>query len=609
MQPIKLGINMKLIHKHYSNDENFYNLNPLQSAVKFGIISLQSQKTIAEPANSTYLQLAQSTPKACFFMRNIRTPKEFADFVFIDQIYKSLSMVACSGKGSPFAVFQLSQFCRPLHVTAKACKLYAVTLKCLQLELRKMYQFIFALIRAPQIKIRLLADTEQQARSRFTDGDTLLFVGRINQNPLKNNRTSLTDGNNHSLPVVHKVAIISSQSEKVIASRGKLNYLHQAQSTPKACFFMRNIRTPKEYADFVFNLNPIILSMVERNEQSLTGCPPDVAVFHLVTFYRPTVESLAVVPINQHQELTQMYQFIFAAIRAPQIKIRLLADTEQQARSRFTDGDTLLFVGRINQNPLKNNRTSLTDGNNHSLPKCEDVGSIENTITRKGNRNPYQCGIFLPKIHSLHVPEKSGALSYIEFAVRLRDRNKALSTNQIRSFRGVVETVSHPMGDTSKNTKHGNPTMKIYPKNNRTLAARFPLSVNNHSLPKCEDVGSIESTTTQNGGNRSRYQCGFFIPQIPFSYVPEKLGALSQAEFVARSIRRNKAEFIRTNKASNHPFSVVVEPLSHLTTGYGNLFTNKLNGNPTMKIYPKNNRTLAVLPTLSVSAAQGGANV
>ena len=302
--------------------------NTLQSAVKFGIISLQSQKTIAEPGNSTYLQLAQSTPKACFFMRSIRTPKEFADFVFIHQIYKFLSMVACSGKGSPFAVFQLSQFSRPLHVTAKAWKLYAVTLKCLQLELRKMYQFIFALIHAPQIKIRLLADNEQQARSRFTDGDILLFVGRINQNP---------------------------------------------------------------------KLTPAVDVKAE--------------------FY----------------------------------------------------------------------------------------------------------------------------------------------------------------------------------------------SVNNHSLPAGQNVGSIENTTTQNGGNRSRYQCGFFIPQIPFSYVPEKMGALSQAEFVARSIRRNKAEFIRTNKASNHPFSVVVEPLSHLTTGYGNLFTNKLNGNPTMKIYPKNNRTLAAFPALSVSAAQVGA--
>ena len=157
-----------------------------------GIIFSQSEKVIAEPRNSIYLLVAQSTPKACFFMRNIRTPKEFADFVFIHQIYKSLSMVACSGKGSPFAVVHKSQFSRPLHVTAKASKLSAVTLKKLSCGVTQMYQFIFALIRAPQIKIRLLADNEQQARSRFTDGDTLLFVGRINQNPLKNNRTLAT---------------------------------------------------------------------------------------------------------------------------------------------------------------------------------------------------------------------------------------------------------------------------------------------------------------------------------------------------------------------------------------------------------------------------------
>lgn len=316
MQPIKLGINMKLIHKHYSNDENFYNLNPLQSAVKFGIISLQSKK-IAEPGNSTYLHTAQSTPKACFFMRNIRTPKNKLRILFqhLSTIYSS--MVACSGKGSPFAANRMWQFSRPLHVTAKAWKLYAVTLKCLHTELRKMYQFIFALIRAPQIKIRLLADNEQQARSRFTDGDTLLFVGKINQNPLKNNRT--------------------------------------------------------------------------------------------------------------------------LAVRSP------------------------LSV------------------NNHSLPKCEDVGSIESTTTIEGNRNPYQCGIFLPKIHSLHVPEKSGALSHIEFAVQMISRNKAefIRTNKASRSIAVVESVSHPFtGDTLTLTKSiGNPTMKIYPQNNHTLAALPTLSV------------------------------------------------------------------------------------------------------------------------------------
>ena len=280
-----------------------------------------------------------------------------------------------------------------------------------------------------------------------------------------------------------KFGIIFSQSEKVIASRGKLNYLTLANdSTPlNRAFFVRDIRTPKEYADFVFNLNPIILSMVERNEPSMTGCLPIVAVFHLVTFYRPTVESLAVVPENLTLELTQMYQFIFALIRAPQIKIRLLADTEQQARSRFTDGDTLLFVGRINQNPLKNNRTFSTNGKNHSLPAGQNVGSIESTTTIEGNRNPYQCGIFLPKIHSLHVPEKSGALSYIEFAVQMISRNKAefIRTNKASRSIAVVESVSHPfMGDTLTLTKSiGNPTMKIYPQNNRTLAALPTLSV------------------------------------------------------------------------------------------------------------------------------------
>ncbi|PHO19755.1 hypothetical protein CQR79_10645 [Aggregatibacter actinomycetemcomitans] len=58
-----------------------------------------------------------------------------------------------------------------------------------------------------------------------------------------------------------RFANISPQSQKTIASRGKLN-LHMAHSTPKACFFMRNIRTPQENADFVLlknEKNPIFL--------------------------------------------------------------------------------------------------------------------------------------------------------------------------------------------------------------------------------------------------------------------------------------------------------------------------------------------------------------
>ena len=148
-------------------------------------------------------------------------------------------------------------------------------------------------------------------------------------------------------------------------SREKLNYLHMANdSTPQnRAFFVRNIRTPKEFADFIFNLNPIILSMVERNGPSLTGCPPYVAVSHPVTFYRPTVRSLAVVPKNKHMELTQMYQFIFAAIRRTDLtnhiqKIRITADTEQAARTQCARDFVLVLTGKINlQNTVKNDRT------------------------------------------------------------------------------------------------------------------------------------------------------------------------------------------------------------------------------------------------------------
>ena len=158
-----------------------------------------------------------------------------------------------------------------------------------------------------------------------------------------------------------KFGIIFSQSEKVIASRGKLNYLTLANdSTPlNRAFFVRDIRTPKEYADFVFNLNPIILSMVERNEPSLTGCFPVETVFHLVTFYRPTVESLAVVPENLYKDTAEMiYKFLCVNRTQSHFNlcvISLNSTTEEQARlSLSADYRFIAVVARINP---QNNRT------------------------------------------------------------------------------------------------------------------------------------------------------------------------------------------------------------------------------------------------------------
>ena len=157
-----------------------------------------------------------------------------------------------------------------------------------------------------------------------------------------------------------KFGIILSQSEKVIASRGKLNYLPEANdSTPlNRAFFVRNIRTPQEFADFVLS-NLKIHSMVERNGPSLTGCLPLVAVFHPVMLYRPTVESLAVVLINQPKDTAEMiYKFLCVNRTQAHFNlcvISLNSTTEEQARlSLSADYRFIAVVARINS---QNNRT------------------------------------------------------------------------------------------------------------------------------------------------------------------------------------------------------------------------------------------------------------
>ena len=164
------------------------NINPnLTPRGEFGTLSPQSQKTIAEPGNSNKLSVAQSTPKACFFMRKLHTPKERP---------ARLSMVACNGKGSALCCVPLIAVFQPVTRYRQNLENLAVTLKNLFSGVTQMYQFIFALMRTPKqsLKIRILADNEQQARARFDCGDSLLFVGRINQNPRKNNRTLAAQG-------------------------------------------------------------------------------------------------------------------------------------------------------------------------------------------------------------------------------------------------------------------------------------------------------------------------------------------------------------------------------------------------------------------------------
>ncbi|MFQ1014520.1 ash family protein [Avibacterium paragallinarum] len=126
------------------------------------------------------------------------------------------------------------------------------------------------------------------------------------------------------------------------ASRGKLNKLQLANSTPlNRAFFVRIFRTPKENALGVF------LSMVERNRKGLALCRfPIVAVFHPVTFYRQTVESLAVAFNNLQLELSIMlYKFLLLGEK--RLKIAILANSEQEARQRLQLSTNAVCFARI----------------------------------------------------------------------------------------------------------------------------------------------------------------------------------------------------------------------------------------------------------------------
>lgn len=112
------------------------------------------------------------------------------------------------------------------------------------------------------------------------------------------------------LQVVKNGRSMADVVAKSTASRGKLNTTEANTSTPKnnRAFFVCSIRTPKE------NRLAVFLSMVERSGQSLLiGCYPLWAVFHPVTFYRQTVESLAVDSENITKESIKMNPYTLKA--------------------------------------------------------------------------------------------------------------------------------------------------------------------------------------------------------------------------------------------------------------------------------------------------------
>ncbi|MDO9797184.1 host cell division inhibitor Icd-like protein [Glaesserella parasuis] len=161
----------------------------------------------------------------------------------------------------------------------------------------------------------------------------------------------------HSPYAIH--AFAKSEAEPRNSNRHMAN-----NSTPLTrAFFIRCTRTPKE------NALSVLLSMVACSGQGLTlGCTPDVAVFHPVARYRPiTVESEAIAPKNQHQELSAMKRFAFTFICVLRNTdtyttqtVRLIANSETEARLQLPADYRLELdrpIAKIRLNPTACNQT------------------------------------------------------------------------------------------------------------------------------------------------------------------------------------------------------------------------------------------------------------
>ncbi|THA00558.1 host cell division inhibitor Icd-like protein [Rodentibacter pneumotropicus] len=150
--------------------------------------------------------------------------------------------------------------------------------------------------------------------------------------------------------------------------RDNSNYhLSLAHSTPifYACFFVHSVYAHPNIDLFSDRLCP----MVARSGKGFALCRlPVITVCHPVARYRQSVTTFAVTLKHLITGVTQMTQFIFAAIRRTDLsnriqKIRINADTERQARAILAREFVLILAGRIpEKNTSKFNRTFTQGG-------------------------------------------------------------------------------------------------------------------------------------------------------------------------------------------------------------------------------------------------------
>lgn len=245
------------------------------------------------------------------------------------------------------------------------------------------------------------------------------------------------------------------------------NDLYTANNSALCAFFIRSLRISKTRL--------ACSSMVACSGKGFAlCCVPCIAVFEPVTRYRPSLETLRGNSENFLHGVHAMKQFIFAAIRRTDltnhiVKIRINANTEQEARKPLAREFILVLAGRINP---KNHRAF-----NQGLQTLANKASIAGTTTTSGKHDRYLSAIFLPQIHANNTAHNGVTCSFIEFAVRLISRNKPSNrTNKASRLVAVVETLSHPIkGDISLTETTGNNPMKTPQKPTALCATYSPL--------------------------------------------------------------------------------------------------------------------------------------
>lgn len=185
------GVSMKLTHINYSVIFNIFHINFIEKTRKAIYSCFALAKSSAERDNSNNLSLANNSAPCAFFIRDLRTPKET---VMQNCISAFLSMVAYGGKGFALCCVPVIAVCHPVIRYRPSVTTQAVTSKNLLTGETAMKLFIFVAICRTDLtnqlhKIRIIAETETQARAALAKDFILILASRINISAAKNDRT------------------------------------------------------------------------------------------------------------------------------------------------------------------------------------------------------------------------------------------------------------------------------------------------------------------------------------------------------------------------------------------------------------------------------------